>query len=800
MSNSELFSTATQNALEFPSLKALLGQLAACDLGRERISGLAPFPHEETLRLHRRRYDEARRLVAERPLVQHRDQPFLPRLAALESGGLGLDGKDLVELAALLEITADAMHRIRGVDPPCPHLLEVVEVLPDFSELRRRLKKTFDARGQIREDASPKLAELRSNSRRVRSRLYEQLRSSVEELKDNLSEDTIPMRGGRLVLMLQAGSKGRSPGLIHGRSSSGRSFYFEPLGVVDDNNQLQQLSEEEDAERRRILREIIDIFRNRLDELVQLVDWVALLDLLQASVRFAEKAGGCMADLAVRHELVVKAGRHPLLDPRLAPLREEALGAPGHRDPIIPLDITLSKTQRALVITGPNAGGKTVALKTLGLLALANQCGLPIPAAAGSRLPFLQAIVATVGDDQDLLADRSTFSGRLIRLAEAWEAAGPDSLVLLDELGSGTDPEEGAALSTAILEGFLERQSLLLITTHLGQVAAAALESEGAFCGAMLFDSESGSPTYRLLPGPPGGSEALALARRLGLPTGWIERAEELLGSEHRDLRRLLAELEANRNELARTQTQLDQELADAELLRERMAKQEAAMVEERKTLGRTLETRLQEFRDETQRKLRDEIERLRSEVKKGRRKGLAHAATERLFEEAPVFVPEEESTEGPIEVGGAVKHRVLGWEGTLDKLDRGRAQVTVHGKMLSCREEDLRPAKKGSTASKPKPKPRRLTTSDSDLESSVRELMLVGRRVEPALEELDRFLDQALLGSFDEVRIVHGFGTGRLRSAVREWLRGHPAVRSQRPGKKNEGGDGATVVALRGS
>lgn len=799
----DLFSQATSLALEFPSLKALVASRAACDLGRLRLEELSPFSEEEDLQQHRRRYDEVRRMLAARPLVPWRERPFAPLLGALQAGGHGLDGRDLVELGVLLQIVADGIERVGSTDPPCEALVERCATVPDLTDLRRQLKKTFDARGEIREDASPRLAEIRASSRRVRQSLYDRLRTSVNELRDNLSEETIPMRAGRLVLKLQAGSKGRAKGLIHGRSASGRSFYFEPLEVVEENNHLQQIGEEEAAEKRRILAELVRKLHEHLDDLHQQAELAAEFDHLQALARFAERCGGRMAELAPRHELQLVAARHPLLDPQLAEEREEALGTPGHRGDIVPLDLELSAVRRALVITGPNAGGKTVALKTLGLLALANQCGLPIPVEKGSRLPFFQGIVATVGDDQDLLTDRSTFSGRLLRLNEAWEMAGPETLVLLDELGSGTDPEEGAALSTAVLEGFLRRETLLLITTHLSQVAATALEAENAFCAAMLFDSSTGQPTYRLLPGPPGGSEALALARRLGLPGEWLERAEELLGSEHRDLRRLLAELEGARDELGQTQERLEQELSDAELLRRRLAEQEEALLAERKTLSKKLRAELEAFRDETRRKLGEEVERLRQQLDRGRRKGLAAEAVERLFEEAPKILPEvEEEPAGPLRVGEKARHRKLGWEGILEKLERGRAQVRVQGKLFKCREEDLRPAGKRPTPAHTKGPAHptvRSRTPMRDLDVAPKELMLIGQRVEPALEALDRFLDQALLGAFGAVRIVHGHGSGRLRSAVRDHLRRHPAVQGQRPGAANEGGDGATVVELAG-
>ncbi|HYG62861.1 MAG TPA: Smr/MutS family protein, partial [Thermoanaerobaculia bacterium] len=741
-----------------------------------------------------------------------------------------LEGLDLVRLADLGKACRTVAARIQEADPPCPALGALVAGLPDISPLLHRIDRALDRRGEVREDASPRLAALRQQIRRVRDQIYRELGSYAEGHREDLAEDTVPLRGGRLVVMLQAGAKGRSGGLVHGRSATGKSLYFEPLEVVETNNTLQQSVEDEEAERRRILAELMGEARAALPALETHAHLFAELDLLQSMVRFGDLCGAALPDIGPRFDLRLLSARHPLLDPGLAELREEALGHAGHTGTIVPLDIELTSERRALVVTGPNAGGKTVALKTTGLLTLAAQCGLPVPAAAGSRVPFVTRLVATVGDEQDLLADRSTFSGRLLRLKEAWEAAGPDSLVLLDELGSGTDPEEGAALSIALLEGLLTKGSFAVITTHLAQLAAAALEMGGASCAAMEFDPETGRPTFRLLPGPPGGSEALALARRLGLPAEWLDRAEARLGSEHRDLRRLLAEVERVRRELAETQERLEIEASDAEKLRRRLADERAALEEERRSVGRRLRAELDGFRRETGDRLRQEVERLRESFEEGRRRNLAAEAVERLFAEAPVLGEEEPEPAGPVSVGQPVRHVGLGWEGVLEKLEAGRAEVLVRGKRVRCRPEELAPARPGaaggSAVNRATPSTRARegkpaiaganrtgqdrTAQDlpgrdrprGDLEEAgvPKELNLIGQRVEAALEELDAYLDQALLASRKEVRVIHGHGTGRLRQAVREHLRGHPGVTAQRPGAPDEGGNGATVVVLRGA
>lgn len=833
-----VLSPASAEALELPGLLAVVARLAASDLGRKRVLALVPFEREEDLLAHRRRFEEASRLIAGRPLVPDFEVPLGEFLERLVTGRPPLAGADLVRLADLVRSCRTAATRIAQADPPCPGLGRLAAgeeetgagaaVPAEAEALLRRIEKVLDRRGEVKEDASPRLAALRREIRRVRDQLYRDLTGYVAEHTDALSEETIPMRGGRLVLMLQAGARGRVGGLVHGRSGTGKSFYFEPLEVVESNNSLQQAVEDEEEERRRILNELLAEARAALPALAGQAGFLAELDLLQAAVRFGERSGGALPELGGRHELRLLAARHPLLDPALAELREEALGQAGHLGAVVPLDLELAAERRVLVVTGPNAGGKTVALKTAGLLALAAQSGLPIPAARGSRVPLFARVVATVGDEQDLLADRSTFSGRLLRLREAWDGAGPDSLILLDELGSGTDPEEGAALAASLLEGLLERGALGVITTHLTQLAAAALELPGAACAAMEFDPDTGRPTFRLVPGPPGASEAIALARRLGLPREWLDRAEARLGTEHRDLRRLLAEVERVRQELAAARDRLEIEAADAEKLRRRLAAEREALEDERQTVAKRLRGELDAFRRETAGRLRDEVERLRAEVEAGRRRGLESEAVERLFAGAPELPAQEVEEGGPLVVGGRVRHRGLGWHGVLEKLGDGRAQVKVGGKRLACAPEELVgvPEGAGAPAVAPglaAPRSRQtavrtagggragragaggaaagiVATEVSELGEAPAEINLIGQRVEPALEELDAYLDRALLAARREVRVIHGHGSGRLRDAVRRHLRTHPAAATVRPGEPNEGGDGATVVTLRGA
>jgi DNA mismatch repair protein MutS2 len=784
------------SALEFPSLLALLKQLASSDVGRRRVEGLTPFTTRRSLEVQRRRYEEALSLLGQAPWVPLLGDPLEPLLDRLEEGDQSIVGADLLVVARLLQITEEASERVRAAPEGCQALGDLLADVPDGESLRRQTVRILDRRGRVRDNATPRLAGLRRRVHQLREALHRDLRQTLESYREHLSEETLPFKDGRLVLLLKAGARGRVRGLVHGRSGSGRSVYFEPLEVVEPNNRLQEAFEEEASERRRVLAELVEEVRAARDLLRRHAELLAELDLLQVSWRFAELSGGRLAEISDSQALCLRGARHPLLDPRLAALRESALGQAGHTGPVVPLDLELERERRIMVVTGPNAGGKTVALKTTVLLALMHQCGLPIPVEPGSRLPWLTALTATIGDEQDLLSDRSTFSGRLLRWREAWSAASPESLVLLDELGSGTDPEEGAALSIALLEDLLEKRSLALVTTHLTLLAVAALERPGAVCAAMEFDVQSGQPTFRLRAGSPAGSKALALAARLGLPQRWIGRAEELLGREHRDLRRLMAEVEEVRRKLAAEQGRLERESDAVAEERKGLALEAEALRQERDKVATKQRHELDAFRRKVTERLRAEDKQLQAAYAQGRRRGLVGEAVNRLFEDAPLAASDGKDETMPIERGGWVRHRGLGWEGRVDKLRRGVAEVLVSGKRLRCRVDELA-GMESRTEMPGAARPQAVLQRDED-DGAGAELNLVGWRVEPALDELDTYLDRALLATHRQVRVIHGFGSGRLRSAVRQHLRPHPAVASFRSGRADEGGDGATVVTLK--
>ncbi len=829
-------SSATSEALEFPALLRVVAGLAVTDAGRRLVYAISPRTDPDEIELRRVRYAEIARERGEGgALVPVLDRELLDLRRQLQTGGRRLGGAALLGLVAVIEASEEVLERL-GDHEETPRLAAEVESLRALeagatetdvtgepigcAALAARLRRTLDRRGAVRDDASPRLRTLVQDARRTQASVETQVHAYVREHGDRLADDSTPMRGGRFSVLLPSGSRGRLSGLVRGRSASGRSFYFEPSEVVEGNDEMERIAADKEIERARILAELVRQVLELTPAIIARIDFLAAVDALQAVAHFAAQLGAGLAGIAPpapdgsAAALELRGARHPLLDPRLAEMRERTLGAAGNRGEVVPLDLALDDN-RTLVLTGPNAGGKTVALKTVGLLCLMTQAGLPVPAAPDSRFPIFDHLVAVVGDDQSVLDEQSTFSARLLRLREVWRRAGPRTLVLLDEVGAGTNPEEGAALGIALLEGLVESASMGVLTTHLTQLAAAALESQAASCAATSFDPESGLPTYRLVIGPPGGSRALALARRLGLPAAWLERAEHFLGSEHQQLRRVLERNERRRERLLHREAELARLTAATEAERDRFETRQASLQAAQERLGQAVRHEVDALRRANRQRLDQALAELASQPRPGKRAfaraagGLhreldrdASAAGDRASaatcEPAARAKPDPASgatpeRPRPLVAGAPVRHRSLGWVGELQEVSGDRATVLVRGKRVRVAADALQAIARVERAASS-----RVRVQASSAPAVESELMLIGQMVEPALDSLDAYLDRALASGRERVRVVHGHGSGRLRRAVREHLRGHPAVAGFNPAPPSAGGDGATEVVLR--
>ncbi len=675
------------------------------------------------------------------------------------------------------------------------------EALPRFDGLLERARRLFAADGSVRDDASPRLAELRSRLRRRRNEVARRMTKLLEERRDVLGDALLVQRNDRYCLPVLASARSRVPGIVHDRSGSGQTVFVEPMEVIEANNDLAILAAEERREVERLLAEFGQAVLDHAAELESAVEAVGELDALEARVEFGEITRGRIPEISDDGSWALAAARHPLLDPSLSALRREVLQESRAAREIVPLDLELSRDRRLLTVSGPNAGGKTVVLKTAGLFSLLAQSGFPVPAAAGTRLPVFSSILAEIGDAQAILADRSTFSSSMEILAEILERSRPGALALVDEIGGATDPQEGSALAVAWLEAYLERGGRAIVTTHLSAVKDFAASRPDALCAAMEFDETTGAPTYRLHPGLSGRSHAFSVARERGIPEEVLDRAGEILGDAWRRREQAESEAETALERVRRLEGEAAEERRRAEAESERLREEREALRRERAKLLDEGKKGFERARAELAREVERELSRLRHDTAR-----LARASTAGLIEIAeagaeaaePVLGQAREAArlaaEG-LRVGGRARLSGGRAEGRVLSLEGDSAWVDVAGKRMLLPRESLEPV------ASPAPPPAHVETSrpaGPSASSGTAEVQVIGRRLEEAIEEVERALDRAILAGDSHLRVVHGHGTGRLRDGLRAHLRAHRAVASIRAADPREGGNGATIVELK--
>ena len=785
----------------------LAGRFCSSERGRERVLGLRPSGDADEVERWR---GVTRDLIARRAV-----RPPVP-LFGLDEGaallfrlgpaGLALLPEELLDLFALAERSEAARRAVPVPDLSLPALGTLLAPLADFSDLVGEKDRIFEGDGRVKDTATVRLHAIRAAILRLRRDVVKRLEELARETAEALSEGYVTEKGGRYCLPVRADRRDALPGIVHEKSGSGLTLFVEPLAVVDANNALAEALEEEREEVHRILVSLTARFAARKGELTRSVSVLTELDAFQARAEWSSRADGVFPEAGPN--VVLVGARHPLLDRRLAPLREEVFGenAEKRAAEAVPLDLELPVGVRLLLLSGPNAGGKTVVLKTVGLFALLSQSGFAVPAARGTALPVFDRILVVAGDAQDLLGDLSSFEAAMTRTSRVLAGATPQSLVLLDELGSGTDPDEGGALAVAILEHAASEGGLTVATTHLAAVKEWGHARPAVLSAAMEFDDASGRPTYRAKAGAVGRSRALAVAERAGLPGAVLEAARERLGAAWGAADAALSRLEAE-TRAARTETERARALAaEAAARLEEAERQKASLSAEKSRLAEKARERIDRALEALRETTRREIERLREEFRAGRAvsRSALTTVTAAARESAVALVeaePAEESPPGAVAVGELVRVRPWKTTGRLVRLDveRGEAEVDVGGKRLKVEASALTkaagsaPAPAAPRRASPEPPPR--PSSSSQVPSA--EVVLVGRRVDEALPEVEHALNEALLTGRSSLRIVHGHGTGRLAAAVREFLDSHPGVAAHRPGEPREGGTAVTIAVL---
>jgi len=781
-------SSDTQQLLEFEKILGRIALFANSTATIMAIQALSPISQRAGIELRFAQIEEIRSLAASGislPLAPFEDIRGILDLARPE--GASLSPEELSMLMPLLRVSQQ-LASLFSYRTDIPLLEEAGRDVQGFQDILEPLERAIAPDGGLLDTASDLLFTLRKAHRSLVSRVRKRLEEIVRERETAifLQDDFITQRNGRWVIPVRMDSKGMVPGVVHDVSRTGETAFMEPIEIIGMVNELENLSAEEKAEQIRILKEITGWIREDSDLILADFEAVVRLDLLNSLASFALLVGANVPRISDEMYLRIETGCHPLL---LLFHKER-----GGRS-VVPLDLELggSSGLRTLLITGPNTGGKTIAIKAAGLLTLMAQSGIPVPVAENSVFPVPAAVRADIGDDQSIEESLSTFSSHVRKTSMILDQADNRTIVLLDELGTGTDPVQGGAIACAVLAELASKGCLVLATTHLIDIVAFVQKSPGMINGAMEFDRNTLTPGYRLTTGEPGQSHALDIARQCGLPERIIAKAGEMVGRMESEFHSLLAELKETRNRY--------------ESLHLELLKREAALAGKEQALDEALgsaETRLREAREKGINNARElvnstkaELNRILDEARRerSRKSQTALAAVEeKLLGELEQIRPQSGINSEAIEPGSKVFVTALGHNATVLAVDRSQKRLRLRAGNMEI--ELPFSAISAPTAEGPGKKDYK-SSGVPNVPDSANELNLIGSRVDEAIELLDKFLDSCMLAGTKEVRIIHGKGTGSLMRGVREYLARCPQVEAFRRGENFEGGDGVTVVTL---
>ena len=777
-----LADSRTLEALDFASVRERVVQATRTQRGKTRAARLEPFVDFPLVRLEQGRTSLIRDLVAGSDLHV---LPAIDTADSTESAALGrtLGPSDLRAVGDAIAAAAAAANALREVKHEA--LAAITAPYTPLRELQRALSDAIDERGVVLDRASPALGRIRRNlsqaQQDARERVGAMLRS--ERYARAIQDHVVTMREGRFVVPIKAEFSGEFPGIVHDTSGSGQTLFIEPLAALDDNNRVRTLRLEEEREVQRILEELSRSVGVQADAIERNVEMLAQIDLLVAKANLARAMDAIEPELVDEAIVHVEAGRHPLLGERA-----------------IPQTIPLDHGTRILVISGPNMGGKTVALKMVGLFVAMTYCGMHVPAAAGTRIGNLTAMLADIGDEQSIALNASTFSAHLARMREMLALAGDRTLVLVDEIGGGTEPGAGAALAIAMLERLLAAGACGVVATHATELKLFASGTPGVANASVRFDPQSFAPTYALDVGMPGQSLAFPLARALGIDGAVVERAQALLDTRERDYEAALAEISLRAAELERERERLREQRQAAERERGTLAHERALFENERRAFADRAEERMQqslrEFMAELQR-------RAAAQQSAKPRVTSAHAAllgkrADELRKELGATeaqgsqTPAEPATFGP---NDRVHIRALHTDGVVVE-DYGETVLVAMGPMKTVvQKRDL--ARKGAAPAR-RQAPVALPSAKAEAAARTSgELDVRGKRYVEAEPIVEKWIDEAALAGNSALRLIHGKGTGMLGRGLQEYLRTHPAVKSVRYGHEDEGSGGVTIIEL---
>ncbi|MCI5836833.1 MAG: endonuclease MutS2 [Veillonellaceae bacterium] len=776
----------TLTALDFQEIQQLLA--AECDSLGAKEAALAAWPLRDAAAVQELldRTEEAYRLLLDRGGCSFAGLRTIAAAVERAEKEAILAPQECLDIARSLAVYEDIGAYFREAAEDAPKLAATAAEITPLPQLRRLLERVFDERGRIQDSASVQLGRLRAKQARLQERIKREMNSLIQqrEVGKVLQEALVTLRNERYVVPVKAEYRYALPGIVHDRSATGQTLYIEPMVSVELNNDLQEAALAEREEIKRILVEITAAVARDAQALLANAAAAAELDLVTARGKLAHNLRAVRAQ-ETAHMIRLEQARHPLLPPATA----------------VPIDVRIGDGYRILVVTGSNTGGKTVALKTTGLLAAMNQAGLFIPAAPGAALPVFENIWVSIGDEQNMAENLSTFSGHMRRIVTIMDASGERDLVLLDELGSGTDPVEGAALAIAVLDYFWERGALAMVTTHYSELKQYVYTHTGMENAHVEFDEKTLTPTYHLHIGIAGNSQALNITRRLGMNEAVLARAEALKQeSAFYEMEQVLAELNEKRKEMTRQEEHLQGEIRKAERAHAKWDAERRELAEKKREI---LEKTRNDAR-QMKRELRVQAEQIIKDLKKSAKEAAAGsvsavAETRRRIDDMEIPAGEERAKIPlrKLQAGRQVYVDTLEKIGTIVAVRGKKLQVEVQGMTISveakhCRE--LLPGEAPAAKAAPARRPSRRTPQPS-LRTVETSLNIIGERVADAVPQIEAFLDAALLAGLDFVEIIHGKGTGALREGVHEVLRRHAYVKSFAVADAGQGGSGVTVV-----
>jgi DNA mismatch repair protein MutS2 len=809
-------------ALEFDRIVSVVTGLALTPTGAARLEDLRPLTDTGHVIAAQRATTEGARFLVDNPGFPLRAPSDLEAiLDALGVEGRPLEPLRLLGLSDYLESIELSRNAINKLGPTFPILTNLVEAVASFKNEIGDVRRKIDAAGDVADHASPALAGIRDRLRKQKQRLRNTLESFLRgrDTSKYLQEQVVTDRNGRYVLVVRAEHRSSIPGIIHGASASGASLFLEPLSTVEINNDIVALEEQEHEEVRRILTQLTNAFRARPSDLRRTLDVATELDFIQAKARFSQIVDGIEPAISSDGTFELRAARHPLLMKKVNDRLED--GRPDGGVEPVPVDILLIPPVRILLITGPNTGGKTVALKTAGLLVAMAQAGLHIPAEHGSRLPVFRSLFADIGDEQSISASLSTFSAHITNVVSMDRDLQLPALVLLDEVGAGTDPVEGGALGTAVIDHFRQRGAHLIATTHYDALKTYAATTEGVQSSAFGFDAETFAPTYRLIYGSPGRSLAMEIAARLGMPASVVRAARANLGDREKQLADHLAKMDSELRAVEHERRLVARERLAVAETEQRLRGREDAVRHREDTFNKRLNERLDEQLRAARREIDTVIEGLKARTAEmtaqaarlvthtistgeaGAARSDARAAVDKVIERVKHGTGAGSggaaaAPAAPVVPGARVSVGGLGLEGTVVYVHDSQAEVDVRGKRLRAAVKDLRVLSAAPPSSAAPAASVKVRVDLQPRETSLSDLNVIGCTVDEAISRAEKFLDETTVTDQRTVRFIHGHGTGQLRRALAEFLKGHPLVARFQLAPPDQGGGGVTVVELK--